>query len=762
MAWYRTGSVTLTPGSNLVLGTGTSFLTNVKNGDMFIDKEAVVYEITNVLADAQLQLATPYLGEAYSGSEWTVAPTAANLKILSKSVTDLVAIYQDIPENVEVAQGAVAQTLVYRNQAVSAKGDAELAKNAAEIWRNDAVAAKTAAETAVSSIGTSVEDAQSAALTSTTAATTTLEAKELTLDAAATAVAASEDAQAVLVSAVKVDDLASPAGVAAFAFTAAEAQSIFDNALPKTDYGELRAYNGRAKSVNITGNYALSTPDGIAGFFRRVDSDSTSADNGGTIIVDALGRRWYRVTDAVTFGHFGAVGNWIADDTQPIRNAVEFALTSKCDLHGVAGRTYRVTGEINFPKKHSGVIREYITFDGHGCRVFIDGTGITAFGFTKATGSGILDAANYYLMFQNINFTANTGSGCIAVRPAGFITSQYRNLHFNDVDYPFWAQKADPRNTPDYVQSARILGCYSVRHKRFFTAPRVYDFVLDDTIIDAGVDGVLIDFGATGQSAYSMRICKNIIQSQTGIGLAVGGAQGLVIESNYFENNSREFVALHSGTVVNYGGSIQYNFIQPKNPAPAERLAAFDLGGCSSSGFKLGGNIAQDQKLYNWNTGLSLGYFDTTNDRSAMPLATLYHPTVRPVVRAIFNDGARWGLLWGNSGGMILNPVSRGIEYTHEAYDVVDPTDNLRVPIVQGVASTYPVGYGSGLDGTGASPGMYIAGYVQKFWTRGSYLANPTPAELGTAGSKYVIKGWICTVSGRPGTWAQCRALTGG
>ncbi len=43
----------------------------------------------------------------------------------------------------------------------------------------------------------------------------------------------------------------------------------------------------------------------------------------------------------------------------------------------------------------------------------------------------------------------------------------------------------------------------------------------------------------------------------------------------------------------------------------------------------------------------------------------------------------------------------------------------------------------------------------------GDFVRNSAPAELGTASSKYVIFGWICTVSGSPGTFVQCRFLTG-
>jgi len=43
----------------------------------------------------------------------------------------------------------------------------------------------------------------------------------------------------------------------------------------------------------------------------------------------------------------------------------------------------------------------------------------------------------------------------------------------------------------------------------------------------------------------------------------------------------------------------------------------------------------------------------------------------------------------------------------------------------------------------------------------GDFIRNSAPAELGAASSKYVILGWVCTVAGTPGTFLQCRALTG-
>ena len=46
-------------------------------------------------------------------------------------------------------------------------------------------------------------------------------------------------------------------------------------------------------------------------------------------------------------------------------------------------------------------------------------------------------------------------------------------------------------------------------------------------------------------------------------------------------------------------------------------------------------------------------------------------------------------------------------------------------------------------------------------YVQGDEIKNSAPAELGAASSKYVIRGWICTASGTPGTWLQQRTLTG-
>lgn len=90
------------------------------------------------------------------------------------------------------------------------------------------------------------------------------------------------------------------------------------------DYAALRRVSRRISMVMVTGYMAAAEPSGIAGLFVRVPSDTTSADDGGVVIVGNDGTRWKRVYEgrAVNVLWFGAVGDGVVDDTPPIQAAV--------------------------------------------------------------------------------------------------------------------------------------------------------------------------------------------------------------------------------------------------------------------------------------------------------------------------------------------------------------------------------------------------------------------------------------------------------
>lgn len=91
------------------------------------------------------------------------------------------------------------------------------------------------------------------------------------------------------------------------------------------DYASVRAISSDKTSAYVTGYLGSATPSGIAGLFVRDDSDTSTSDNNGTVLVDALGRRWKRaIPDSVSPAWFGAAADSVTDDTSALQAAINF------------------------------------------------------------------------------------------------------------------------------------------------------------------------------------------------------------------------------------------------------------------------------------------------------------------------------------------------------------------------------------------------------------------------------------------------------
>nr|DAN02897.1 MAG TPA: tail fiber protein [Caudoviricetes sp.] len=110
---------------------------------------------------------------------------------------------------------------------------------------------------------------------------TNYSAKKYSLDSSASATAAAGSATASGASAAISQNAASQAASTIAPISVA-------------DYAGLRSFSGAAANVNVTGYLATLAPSGISGMFVRDDSDTTSSDNGGTVIVASNGKRWKR------------------------------------------------------------------------------------------------------------------------------------------------------------------------------------------------------------------------------------------------------------------------------------------------------------------------------------------------------------------------------------------------------------------------------------------------------------------------------------
>lgn len=86
MAWYRTGSITLTPGSDIVLGVGTTWVQNTTPGGILFTATGLALEVRRIISDTQIQLPAAYSGPALAGVAYGIAPTQAYVPELVASL----------------------------------------------------------------------------------------------------------------------------------------------------------------------------------------------------------------------------------------------------------------------------------------------------------------------------------------------------------------------------------------------------------------------------------------------------------------------------------------------------------------------------------------------------------------------------------------------------------------------------------------------------------------------------------------------------
>ncbi|EZP57421.1 hypothetical protein [Sphingomonas sp. RIT328] len=88
MAWYRAGSVTVTNGSAVVTGAGTSFVANVQAGHAINLPDGRAYEVLSVDSTTQLTLGSVYLGGTAAGQVYSVQPNQGFAQTAATRLTE--------------------------------------------------------------------------------------------------------------------------------------------------------------------------------------------------------------------------------------------------------------------------------------------------------------------------------------------------------------------------------------------------------------------------------------------------------------------------------------------------------------------------------------------------------------------------------------------------------------------------------------------------------------------------------------------------
>lgn len=96
MAWYKTGTVTVTLSDATVTGSGTDFVAGAKAGYGFLGPDGKIYEILSITSATALELATNYSGSTASAQAYAIIPTQGLVSTLTDSVNSLITDYQTI------------------------------------------------------------------------------------------------------------------------------------------------------------------------------------------------------------------------------------------------------------------------------------------------------------------------------------------------------------------------------------------------------------------------------------------------------------------------------------------------------------------------------------------------------------------------------------------------------------------------------------------------------------------------------------------
>jgi len=222
--------------------------------------------------------------------------------------------------------------------------------------------------------------------------------------ASASAAASSATAAAASATAAATSATASASSATTAQAAAVEAQTII-SPVSVVDYTALRAYAGVATTLNVTGYLVTAAPQGIAGTFTRDDSDTTSADNGGTIIVASNGKRWKRVFDGpVSIQWFGVKGDGATDDTSLINSAISTVSAAAV----AAGRRIHLWWPDGIYMTSGILVKKYLWLDFGNAYIKRNANGGSTNTNCLLRAVETLSGSTYYGTYSNIKITGGT------------------------------------------------------------------------------------------------------------------------------------------------------------------------------------------------------------------------------------------------------------------------------------------------------------------------------------------------------------------
>jgi hypothetical protein len=303
----------------------------------------------------------------------------------------------------------------------------------------------------------------------------------------------------------------------------------------------------------VTGYLASANPSGIAGIFTRDDADTTSADNGGTIIVASNGKRWKRVyTGAVDVEWFGALGDGTTDDSGAIADAIDALPSASYPTSGAVvrfsqGKTYLCDSPVAIADKS-------VTFEGRGATIQFT----SSVGFDLGQDSYITDIEEgyYKILLRGLRILPATGG-------TGIRNKGIRNFHLQDVSVFGGATSLDTEGA--FAMSGAINCRFQETTSHVVRVRQRNNLItfINCAFLGGDANGVLVDttsFGASpGAENKGMRFYACDWEGNAG-GLNIEGNVGNVLmDGCWWESNTSYNIRIDNtaGTFNKYGFTIR-------------------------------------------------------------------------------------------------------------------------------------------------------------------------------------------------------------
>lgn len=482
-------------------------------------------------------------------------------------------------------------------------------------------------------------------------------------------------------------------------------------------------FTGKADNVNVV---KLDVVPLATGALVRQGADSLTAQRKRTTdsITGIIRNAQTEFNEAVKFTQFALPGQPAgagnkAWDTQAMNRAVIYAMDNGRSVEIPDNDVPFKFGNIVLPKNEQGTDGDIarptkFTIHGAGAVVF-DGTG-----FLFDCTAGVF----YDLVIAGgLRFEATGGGDSKFINGEKFIRLVLApGLQINKFRWGVYCDSSGAIGAK-YLQSVRATavifrgqaGLNGVG--AFIKAPMAYDLHVNFCIIEFGSDGIVID-GQGGPAFNVGSLSYNVIEGMGGRGIVVGACLGVQIHNNYMEGNLGGEIFTNAGTQSHIGISIQGNGLQ----AHASRIAAGAYSIVWNASLTVSATAGGNYSTGNLHdlTGAS-GLLNAVGDVVAAGSNVVRPGIGRYVTTNAFTFVYNW---FGQSVWLdpYLQEVAFFDQYTFEGEPVVRT------------------------HGTN-SPANDAAQFARKKWAKGSQVDSVAAANTGDA------VGWICTVSGTPGTW---------